>query len=143
MGYIIDGVLARELNADGWMTVRDVGYEDEEGFIYIVGREKNMILFGGINIFPEEIESVLHEHPAVDEIVVIGVEDSYWGEKPVAIVKGSVTKQQLKVFAYNDYPLLKYRKNGISLMKYRIQISGKIARITAKSMIENREKIYE
>ena len=56
------------------------GYEDEEGFIYIVGREKNMILFGGINIFPEEIESILHEHPAVDEIVVIGVEDSYWGE---------------------------------------------------------------
>ena len=125
MGYIIDGVLARELNADGWMTVRDVGYEDEEGFIYIVGREKNMILFGGINIFPEEIESVLHEHPAVDEIVVIGVEDSYWGEKPVAIVKGSATKQQLKVFAYNDYPLLKYRKNGISLMKYRIQIAEK------------------
>ena len=68
------------MTADGWMTVRDVGYKDEEGFIYIVGREKNMILFGGINIFPEEIESVLHEHPAVDEIVVIGVEDSYWGE---------------------------------------------------------------
>ena len=46
-----------------------------------------MILFGGINIYPEEIESVLHEHPAVDEIIVIGVKDSYWGEKPVAIVK--------------------------------------------------------
>ncbi len=98
MGYIIDGVLTWELNAEGWMTVRDVGYEDEEGFIYIVGREKNMILFGGINIYPEEIESVLHEHPAVDEIVVIGVKDSYWGEKPVAIVKGSATKQQLKSF---------------------------------------------
>ena len=40
MGYIIDGVLTRELNADGWMTVRDVGYEDEEGFIYIVGRRR-------------------------------------------------------------------------------------------------------
>ena len=111
MGYIIDGVLTRELN-EGWMTVRDVGYEDEEA-LYIVGREKNMILFGGINIYPEEIESVLHEHPAVDEIVVIGVKDSYWGEKPVAIVKGSATKQQLKSFAYRDYPLLKYRKNGI------------------------------
>ena len=113
MGYIIDGVLARELNADGWMTVRDVGYEDEEGFIYIVGREKNMILFGGINIFPEEIESVLHEHPAVDEIVVIGVEDSYWGEKPVAIVKGSATRQQLKSFCLQRLSSLKYRKNGI------------------------------
>ena len=56
------------------MTVQDVGYQDEEGFIYIVGREKNMILFGGINIFPEEIESVLQTHPAVEEIVVVGVE---------------------------------------------------------------------
>ena len=113
MGYILNGIVVPELNADGWMTVRDVGYEDEEGFIYIVGREKNMILFGGINIFPEEIESVLHEHPAVDEIVIVGVNDSYWGEKPVAIVKGSATRQQLKSFAYNDYPRLKYRKNGI------------------------------
>ncbi|MBL1705279.1 acyl-CoA synthetase, partial [Klebsiella pneumoniae] len=70
MGYIIDGVVAQELTTEGWMTVRDVGYQDEEGYIYIVGREKNMILFGGINIYPEEIESVLYTHPAVEEIVV-------------------------------------------------------------------------
>ena len=126
MGYIIDGVVAQELTTEGWMTVRDVGYQDEEGYIYIVGREKNMILFGGINIYPEEIESVLYTHPGVEEIVVVGVKDDYWGEKPVAIAKGCATKQQLKVFAYNDYPLLKYRKNGISLMKYRIQIAGRL-----------------
>ncbi|MGQ0517545.1 AMP-binding protein, partial [Bacillus sp. D-CC] len=54
MGYIIDGGLARELNADGWMTVRDVGYKDEEGFIYIVGREKNMISSGKILIPPNK-----------------------------------------------------------------------------------------
>lgn len=95
------------------MTVRDVGYQDEEGFIYIVGREKNMIIFGGINIFPEEIESVLQTHPAVDEIVVVGIKDSYWGEKPVAIVKGSATKQQLKSFCLQRLSSLKYRKNGI------------------------------
>lgn len=92
MGYIIDGVLIWELNVEGWMIVWDVGYEDEEGFIYIVGREKNMILFGGINIYLEEIESVLYEYLVVDEIVVIGVKDSYWGEKFVVIVKGSVMK---------------------------------------------------
>ncbi len=126
MGYILDKVLVPELTADGWMTVRDVGYKDEEGFIYIVGREKNMILFGGINIFPEEIESVLHEHPAVDEIVVIGVEDSYWGEKPVAIVKRKCYEATIKKFLLTTIILfLKYRKNGISLMKYRIQIAGK------------------
>lgn len=143
MGYILDKVLVPELTADGWMTVRDVGYKDEEGFIYIVGREKNMILFGGINIFPEEIESVLHEHPAVDEIVVIGVEDSYWGEKPVAIVKGSATKQQLKSFCLQRLSSFKIPKEWYFVDEIPYTNSGKIARMAAKSIIENREKIYE
>ena len=132
MGYIIDGVLTQELNAEGWMTVRDVGYEDEEGFIYIVGREKNMILFGGINIYPEEIESVLHEHPAVDEIVVIGVKDSYWGEKPVAIVKGSATKQQLKSFCLQRLSSFKIPKEWHFVDRIPYTNSGKIARMEAK-----------
>ncbi|OOZ83123.1 acyl-CoA synthetase [Bacillus cereus] len=143
MGYILDGILVPELTADGWMTVRDVGYEDEEGFIYIVGREKNMILFGGINIFPEEIESVLHEHPAVDEIVVVGVKDSYWGEKPVAIVKGSATRQQLIIFCLQRLSSFKIPKEWHFVDKIPYTDSGKIARIAAKNMIGNREKIYE
>ncbi|MEK4497578.1 MULTISPECIES: acyl-CoA synthetase [Bacillus] len=143
MGYILDQVFAPELTVDGWMTVRDVGYEDEEGFIYIVGREKNMILFGGINIFPEEIESVLHEHPAVDEIVVVGVKDSYWGEKPVAIVKGIATKQQLKSFCLQRLSSFKIPKEWHFVDEIPYTDSGKIARIAAKNMIENRKKIYE
>ena len=143
MGYILNGIVVPELNADGWMTVRDVGYEDEEGFIYIVGREKNMILFGGINIFPEEIESVLHEHPAVDEIVIVGVNDSYWGEKPVAIVKGSATRQQLKSFCLQRLSSFKIPKEWHFVDEIPYTNSGKIARMVAKSMIEKREKIYE
>ncbi|MDP7988360.1 acyl-CoA synthetase [Bacillus sp. MHSD_36] len=143
MGYILNGILVPEMSTDGWMTVRDVGYEDEEGFIYIVGREKNMILFGGINIFPEEVESVLHEHPAVDEIVVVGVKDSYWGEKPVAIVKGSATKQQLKSFCLQRLSSFKIPKEWHFVDEIPYTDSGKIARIAAKNMIENREKIYE
>ncbi len=113
MGYILDGVLVPELTEEGWMTVHDVGYQDEEGFIYIVGREKNMILFGGINIYPEEIESVLYTHQAVEEIVVVGVKDSYWGEKPVAIVKGSATKQQLKSFCLQRLSSFKIPKRMV------------------------------
>lgn len=143
MGYIMDGVLVPELTTDGWMTVRDMGYQDEEGFIYIVGREKNMILFGGINIFPEEIESVLHTHPAVDEIVVIGVKDSYWGEKPVAIVKGSATKQQLKSFCLQRLSSFKIPKEWYFVDEIPYTNSGKVARVAAKNMIENRKKIYE
>ncbi|MGN4674739.1 acyl-CoA synthetase [Bacillus cereus group sp. MYBK225-1] len=143
MGYIIDGVVAQELTTEGWMTVRDVGYQDEEGYIYIVGREKNMILFGGINIYPEEIESVLYTHPGVEEIVVVGVKDDYWGEKHVAIAKGCATKRQLKSFCLQRLSSFKIPKEWYFVDEIPYTNSGKIARITAKSMIENREKIYE
>ncbi|MGH1284385.1 acyl-CoA synthetase [Bacillus toyonensis] len=143
MGYILDGVLVPGLTEDGWMTVHDVGYQDEEGFIYIVGREKNMILFGGINIYPEEIESVLYTHQAVEEIVVVGVKDSYWGEKPVAIVKGSATKQQLKSFCLQRLSSFKIPKEWHFVDEIPYTNSGKIARNAAKSMIGNWEKTYE
>lgn len=143
MGYVSDGAIIPQLTKGGWMTVQDVGYQDGEGFIYIVGREKNMILFGGINIYPEEIESLLYTHPAVEEIVVVGIKDSYWGEKPVAIVKGSATKQQLKSFCLQRLSSFKILKEWHFVDEIPYTNSGKIARIEAKSMIENREKIYE
>ncbi|PEP82884.1 acyl-CoA synthetase [Bacillus toyonensis] len=143
MGYILDGVLVPELTEEGWMTVYDVGYKDEEGFIYIVGREKNMILFGGINIYPEEIESVLYTHQAVEEIVVVGVKDSYWGEKPVAIVKGSATKQQLKSFCLQRLSSFKIPKEWYFVDEIPYTNSGKVARIAAESIVRNQEKIHE
>ncbi|MED0978570.1 acyl-CoA synthetase [Bacillus paramycoides] len=143
MGYVSDGAIIPQLTKDGWMTVHDVGYQDEEGFIYIVGREKNMILFGGINIYPEEIESVLYTHPAVEEIVVVGIKDSYWGEKPVAIVKGSATKQQLKSYCLQRLSSFKIPKEWCFVDEIPYTSSGKVARIAAKSIFEKREKIYE
>ncbi|MGG0255141.1 acyl-CoA synthetase [Bacillus toyonensis] len=143
MGYILDGVLVPELTEEGWMTVHDVGYQDEEGFIYIVGREKNMILFGGINIYPEEIESVLYTHQAVEEIIVVGVKDSYWGEKPVAIVKGSTTKQQLKSFCLQRLSSFKIPKEWYFVDEIPYTNSGKVARIAAESIVRNQEKIHE
>ncbi|AFU14196.1 AMP-binding protein [Bacillus thuringiensis MC28] len=143
MGYILDGVLVPERTEEGWMTVHDVGYKDEEGFIYIVGREKNMILFGGINIYPEEIESVLYTHQAVEEIVVVSVKDSYWGEKPVAIVKGSATKQQLKSFCLQRLSSFKIPKEWYFVDEIPYTNSGKVARIAAESIVRNQEKIHE
>ncbi|MBE7123175.1 acyl-CoA synthetase, partial [Bacillus cereus] len=140
MGYVSDGVIIPQLSKDGWMTVEDVGYQDEEGFIYIVGREKNMILFGGINIYPEEIESLLYTHPAVEEIVVVGVKDSYWGEKPVAIVKGSATKQQLKSFCLQRLASFKIPKEWHFVDEIPYTNSGKIARIEAKNIINIKNK---
>ena len=65
----------------------DVGYMDEEGFIFIVDRIKDMINASGFKVYPRRIEDVLYEHPAVEEVTVIGIPDAYRGEAPKAFVK--------------------------------------------------------
>ncbi|MDF2679944.1 MAG: lcfA [Brevibacillus sp.] len=71
---------------DGWLLTGDMGYMDEEGYFYIVDRKKDMIIAGGFNIYPREVEEVLFEHPAIQEAAVIGVPDPYRGETVKAFV---------------------------------------------------------
>jgi acyl-CoA synthetase (AMP-forming)/AMP-acid ligase II len=76
----------RGTNADGWFTTRDAGMLDDEGYLFVYGRLDDVIVRGGENLSPGEIESVLLEHPAVAEAAVFGVPDREWGEKVVAAV---------------------------------------------------------
>ena len=71
---------------DGWLSVGDMARKDDEGHIYIVDRKKDMIISGGVNVYPREVEEVLHEHPAIAEAAVVGVADEYWGEAVHAVV---------------------------------------------------------
>ena len=75
-----------EIMRSGWLHTGDVGYVDDEGFLFVVDRKKDMIIRGGENIFPAELEAVLHEHPAVAEAAVVGVPDEIYGENVVAFV---------------------------------------------------------
>jgi fatty-acyl-CoA synthase len=77
---------------DGWLHTGDIASVDEEGYFRIVDRAKDMIISGGINIYPAEIEAVLSQHPDVTEVAVVGVPDDRWGEAPVACV---VTENRL------------------------------------------------
>ncbi|MBI4301751.1 MAG: long-chain-fatty-acid--CoA ligase [Chloroflexi bacterium] len=88
---------ASTITTDGWVRTGDMGYMDEEGYIYLAGRAKDMIIRGGENISPEEVERVLHSHPAVEEAAVIGIPDPEWGETVRAIVvlkKGQTSTQE-------------------------------------------------
>jgi len=81
-----ENATAALLDADGWLHTRDMGYLDEDGYVYLVGRKDDIIIRGGENIAPAEIEAVLHAHPSIDEAAVIGVPDVDWGQKIAAFV---------------------------------------------------------
>jgi long-chain acyl-CoA synthetase len=76
----------KETIQDGWLYTGDLGYYDERGFIYIADRKKDMIITGGENVYPKEVENVLYRHPAVQEVAVIGIPDPYWVESVHALV---------------------------------------------------------
>jgi fatty-acyl-CoA synthase/long-chain acyl-CoA synthetase len=88
---------------DGWQTVGDIAYRDEEGFYYICDRKKDMIISGGVNIYPAEIEAALEAHADINDVAVFGIPDDEWGEAVHAIVvvrTGAVlSKAQITAFA--------------------------------------------
>ena len=88
---------------DGFMRTGDVGYMDDDGFVFIVDRTKDMILCGGFNVYPRILEEAIYEHPAVAEVCVIGIHDEYRGQSPKAFVKlkagaDPLTLAQLQAF---------------------------------------------
>ena len=76
----------RTMTEDGWLRTGDAGYLDEDGYVYVHDRVKDMIISGAENIYPAEVESAIFGHPAIAEVAVIGVPDDKWGETVKALV---------------------------------------------------------
>ncbi|MFO1119109.1 MAG: AMP-binding protein [Rhodospirillales bacterium] len=85
-GYYKRSDLTAQAIRDGWLHTGDAGYLDEDGYLFLVDRIKDMIITGGVNVYPFDIEKVIVSHPAVREAAVFGVQDEKWGEVPVAAV---------------------------------------------------------
>jgi len=97
-GYKGLPVETAEALSGGWLHTGDVGRFDDEGFLYIVDRTKDMVITGGFNVFPREVEDVISGHPAVNTVMVIGVPDQKWGEAVKAVVvlqPGTVPSDEL------------------------------------------------
>ena len=85
-GYATEGGAAMAADDEGWLRTRDMGWVDEDGYIYLAGRKDDMIIRGGENIAPAEIESVLQSHPSVDEVAVFALPSEEWGQIVAAAV---------------------------------------------------------
>jgi acyl-CoA synthetase (AMP-forming)/AMP-acid ligase II len=124
---------------DGWFYTGDLGYFDEEGFLFVAGRKKDMVKSGGISIYPLEIESILYSHPAILEAAVIGVPDDQWGEAVKAAV---VLKPNAKLGAEE---LLGFCKERLSAYKVPKSVEfcsalphtevGKVNKVKLREMI--------
>ena len=86
-GYYKNAQATRDTARGDWLSVGDVAWIDDEGFVFICDRKRDMIISGGVNIYPAEIEDVLHRHPAVEDAAVFGVPDPEWGERVHAAVQ--------------------------------------------------------
>jgi acyl-CoA synthetase (AMP-forming)/AMP-acid ligase II len=99
-GYWRDDVATHETIIDGWVATGDLGYQDEEGYFWVVDRKKDVIISGGFNVYSAEIEHVLMSNPIVVEAAVVGIPDAAWGEAVHAVVTvldtGAITSESLR-----------------------------------------------
>ncbi|MBI5206452.1 MAG: long-chain fatty acid--CoA ligase [Candidatus Firestonebacteria bacterium] len=102
IGYYNKENETKETIRDGWLYTGDIGFKDEDGYIYIVDRKKDMILVHGMNVYPREIEEIIYKHPAIKEACVIGIKHIHYGEFPKAYIvlneNKKATEKELKEF---------------------------------------------
>lgn len=108
-GYLNRPDETKRAITDGWLHTGDIGYMDEEGFLYVLDRRSDLIISGGENIYPAEIESVLMSHPSVNEAGVTGYPDEKWGKVPFAFITGDSLPSEEELKDFCQARLAKYK----------------------------------
>ncbi len=143
-GYYKDPTATEETVINGWLLTGDLGYVDEDGYIYIVDRKKDLIISKGINIYPREIEEVLNTHPYVDASAVVGKKDETHGEIPVAFVQlvedaPPVSEKDLRDFLKDKLASYKIPKHFYIVEQLPRNATGKVLKRVLRDQV-NRKK---
>ena len=126
-GYWNQPALTAEALRDGWMHTGDGGYMDDEGFVFVVDRIKDMIITGGENVYSAEVENAIYQHPAVAMCAVIGVPDEQWGERVHAVIalKPGQTTSEAEIVAHCRRLIAGYKcPRTVTLRTAPLQLSG-------------------
>ena len=131
-GYWNDDAATKAAFRDGWFHSGDLGYLDAEGFVYVVDRLKDMVIRGGENVYCVEVEAVLHEHPAVADVAVIGIDERVMGEHVCAVVVPrtgvDVDLAGLRTFATDRLAAFKHPEALYVIDELPRNATGKIAK---------------
>jgi len=130
-GYYKRPDLTKQAVVDGFLHTGDAGYVDEDGFLFLVDRLKDMIISGGVNVYPKDIEEIIIQHPAISEVAVFGVLDEKWGETPVAAVVlhpgQGVTQEDLIQWTNSRVDAKFQRITGVVFMdEFPRNVAGKV-----------------
>jgi len=139
-GYWNRPDLTAETIRDGWLYTGDLARTDEEGYLYLVDREKDMYISGGENVYPAEIERVLLTHPRILDAGIVGIPDEKWGEagKAFIVLKPAETMNNGEVFEFLEGKLAKYKipKSVEYVKELPKTASGKIQKFLLKEWPE-------
>ncbi len=131
-GYYNDPTATKKALRSGWLRTGDIGYLDDDGDLVVLQRREDLIVSGGENIYPAEVENALREHPAVEEVIVIGLEDAKWGQRVAAAIQmgegRGASEDEISAFAREKLASYKVPRDIRFVSSFPRTSSGKIIR---------------
>jgi long-chain acyl-CoA synthetase len=137
-GYWHDDQATRSSFADGWFRTGDIGFVDDDGFVHVVDRVKDVVIRGGENVYCVEVEAVLHAHPGVAAVAVVGIDERAMGERVCAVVvarSGTVTLADLRAFAAPRLAAFKCPEALYLVDELPVTATGKVAKHVVRTQV--------
>jgi long-chain acyl-CoA synthetase len=130
---------------DGYFLTGDIGYMDENGYLFLVDRKKDMIISGGFNVYPRAIEEAIYEHPDVEGVIVIGIPDDYRGEAAKAFIKMRAGKAPLTLEAVREFLVTRVGKHEMpAAVEIRDSLpQTSVGKLSKKELVEEERRKYQ